>query len=107
MSSTPGTDCDLCVKSHQFHLEGPEVMQLEALRSVRAACRDAKLQDRWLLGRFVAVTLEVGITVLPHKTTKVMLAARWRTDDSVAARPARTSCGSATATRYSTISRVI
>lgn len=79
----------------------------EALRSVRAACRDAQLQDRWLLGRFVAVTLKVGITVLPHETAKVTLAARWRTDDSVAVRPARTSCGSATATRSSTISRVI
>lgn len=66
-----------------------------------------KLQDRWLLGRFVAVTLNVGITLLPHKTAKVTLAARWRTDDSVAERPARTSCGSVTATRYGTISRVI
>lgn len=58
-----------------------------------AACTDTPLQDRWLMGQFVVVTPKVGVTLVLHEPAKVTLAACSGTDDAVAARPARTSCG--------------
>lgn len=45
------------------------------------------------MGQFVVVTPKVGITLVLHEPAKVTLAACSGTDDAVAVRPARTSCG--------------